>query len=111
MSTFYAPTRMRRPARRRSTTMKPAPFSYRAPASVAEAVSALAELGDEAKVLAGGQSLVPMLALRLARPEHLVDVNRVEGLSGAHRDNGHLVVGATTRHATLEKDPAIGAAV
>jgi carbon-monoxide dehydrogenase medium subunit len=54
--------------------MKPAPFSYRAPTSVAEAVSALAELGDEAKVLAGGQSLVPMLALRLARPEHAAPI-------------------------------------
>jgi carbon-monoxide dehydrogenase medium subunit len=91
--------------------MKPAPFGYRAPTSVAETVSALAELGDEAKILAGGQSLVPMLALRLARPENLVDVNRVPELSGARRENGRLVVGATTRHATLEKDPEIAAAV
>jgi carbon-monoxide dehydrogenase medium subunit len=74
-------------------------------------VSALAELGDEAKILGGGQSLVPMLALRLARPEHLVDVNRIPELSGARRENGHLVVGSTTRHATLEKDAGIGRAV
>ena len=91
--------------------MKPAPFEYHAPATVAEAVASLAELGDEAKVLAGGQSLMPMLALRLARPERLVDVTRVAELSGAHRDDGSLVVGATTRHATLERDPSIGAAV
>ena len=91
--------------------MKPAPFNYRASTSIADAVSALTELGDEAKILAGGQSLVPMLALRLARPEHLIDVNRVADLAGAHRDNGHLVVGATTRHAVLGKDPTIGAAV
>jgi carbon-monoxide dehydrogenase medium subunit len=91
--------------------MKPAPFAYHAPCTVAEAVSALAEYGDEAKVLAGGQSLVPMLALRLARPAHLIDVNGVAELAGSRRENGHLVVGATTRHAVLERDPGLGAAV
>ena len=64
--------------------MKPAPFEYHAPATTAEAVSLLAELGDEAKVLAGGQSLVPMLALRLAVFEHLVDIGRIAELQG-HR--------------------------
>ena len=63
----------------------------------------LAQHGDEAKILAGGQSLVPMLALRLARPEVLVDVNRVRELAAVRRENGSLVVGATTRHATLER--------
>jgi carbon-monoxide dehydrogenase medium subunit len=91
--------------------MKPAPFAYHAPDTAAEAVSVLAEYGDEAKVLAGGQSLVPMLALRLARPAHLVDVNGIPELSGARRENGHLVVGATTRHAALERDAVIGASV
>jgi carbon-monoxide dehydrogenase medium subunit len=91
--------------------VKPAPFEYSAPRSVAEAVDTLAAFGDEAKVLAGGQSLMPMLALRLARPERLVDVNRVEALAGVRRENGHLVVGAMTRHATLERDPDIGDAV
>jgi carbon-monoxide dehydrogenase medium subunit len=91
--------------------VKPAPFEYSAPDTVAEVVATLAEHGDEAKVLAGGQSLMPMLSLRLARPEHLVDVNRVGGLSGASREDGVLVVGATTRHAALERDPAIGQAV
>jgi carbon-monoxide dehydrogenase medium subunit len=91
--------------------MKPAPFEYSAPETVAEAVAVLAEHGDEAKVLAGGQSLMPMLSLRLARPERLVDVNRVAGLSGARREDGVLVVGATTRHVALERDPDIGEAV
>ena len=62
--------------------MKPAPFEYHAPTTVDEAVALLAELGDEAKVLAGGQSLVPMLALRLARFEHLVDIGRIAELRG-----------------------------
>ena len=91
--------------------MKPAPFAYHAPPTVADAVSVLAEFGDEAKVLAGGQSLVPMLALRLARPAHLVDVNGVAELAGVRRENGHLVVGATTRHARLERDQEIGETV
>jgi aerobic carbon-monoxide dehydrogenase medium subunit len=91
--------------------MKPAPFAYHAPTTVADAVSALAEYGDEAKVLAGGQSLVPMMALRLSRPAHLVDVNGVAELAGARREDGHLVVGAVTRHSALERDGEIGAAV
>src|SRR3954453_10484234 len=91
--------------------MKPPPFDYHAPETVDECLALLADHGDEAKVLAGGQSLVPMLALRLARPEHLVDVNRVRELARVRRENGSLVVGATTRHTTLEKDPEIAAAV
>ena len=61
--------------------MKPAPFEYHVPESVDDVVALLAEHGDEAKPLAGGQSLVPMLALRLTRFEHLVDLNRVEALT------------------------------
>lgn len=91
--------------------MKPAPFDYVAPRTVADAIGSLAELGDEAKVLAGGQSLVPVLAMRLARPERLVDVTRVAELREVRRDGDVLVVGATTRHVTLERDPVIGAAV
>ena len=90
--------------------MKPAPFDYHAPETVEDCLSVLAQHGDEAKILAGGQSLVPMLALRLARPEVLVDVNRVRELAAVRRENGSLVVGATTRHATLESDPEIAAA-
>ncbi|HZR14914.1 MAG TPA: xanthine dehydrogenase family protein subunit M [Acidimicrobiia bacterium] len=84
--------------------MKPAPFEYHAPTTIAEAVDLLARHGDEAKPLAGGQSLVPMLALRLARFEHLVDLNRVDELRGVARTNGTLRVGAMTTQATVEHD-------
>lgn len=83
--------------------MKPAPFAYSAPESSDDAIRLLAEHGDEAKVLAGGQSLVPILALRLARFAHIVDLNRVAGLQGAERDGGTLVVGAMTRQRAIEK--------
>jgi aerobic carbon-monoxide dehydrogenase medium subunit len=91
--------------------MKPAPFELHAPESVDEVVALLAEHGDEAKVLAGGQSLVPMLALRLARFEHLVDVNRVDGLSDITRSNGSLRIGATARHAAVERERDVADAV
>ena len=74
--------------------MKPAPFEYHAPSSVGEAVGLLAELGDEAKVLAGGQSLIPMLALRLAVFEHLVDIGRIDELVGIERRDDALWIGA-----------------
>ena len=83
--------------------MKPAPFEYHAPDTVSDVVALLAEHGDEIKPLAGGQSLVPMLALRLTRFEHLVDLNRVDELEGIRRDKGTLTVGATTRQATIER--------
>ena len=86
--------------------MKPAPFEYHAPESVEDAVALLAQHGDEAKPLAGGQSLVPMLALRLTRFEHLVDLNRVDALTRIERSNGTLVVGAMTRQAALERSDA-----
>jgi carbon-monoxide dehydrogenase medium subunit len=88
--------------------VKPAPFAYHRAASVAEAVALLAELGDEAKILAGGLSLVPMMNFRLARPTALVDITRVEGLSYLKADNG-LRVGALTTHRTVEtcRDPAV----
>jgi carbon-monoxide dehydrogenase medium subunit len=91
--------------------MKPAPFTHHAPEGVEDVVGLLAEHGDEAKVLAGGQSLVPMLALRLARFEHLVDVNRVRELAGTSREDGTLRIGATTRHRAVERDPEVAAAV
>ena len=78
--------------------MKPAPFAYHAAETVEEAVAALAQLGDDARVLAGGQSLVPMLNLRLARPSALVDIGRIAALSGIDA-NGALRLGATTRQA------------
>jgi carbon-monoxide dehydrogenase medium subunit len=91
--------------------VKPAPFAYHRPTTVDEALGLLAEHGDEAKPLAGGQSLVPMLALRLARFEHLVDLNHVAGLAGLSRANGDLVVGAMTRQAVLERDQQVAGAV
>ena len=77
--------------------MKLPPVEYEAPTTVAEAIDLLAEHGDEASVLAGGQSLLPLLALRLARPEVLIDINRVDELSGVSATNGHVTIGAMTR--------------
>lgn len=84
--------------------MKPAPFAYHDPATVDDVVGLLGQYGDEAKPLAGGQSLVPLLALRLARFEHLIDLNSVEELFGISRDDGHLRVGSMTRQSTAERD-------
>jgi aerobic carbon-monoxide dehydrogenase medium subunit len=91
--------------------VKPAPFQYHAPETLGDAVALLAELGDEAKVLAGGQSLVPMLALRLAVFDHLVDVGRVAELRGIERRNGSLWIGAATTQARVEQDTAVASAV
>ncbi|HEU5300727.1 MAG TPA: xanthine dehydrogenase family protein subunit M [Acidimicrobiia bacterium] len=90
--------------------MKPAAFEYHAPETVADAVGVLAEHADEAKPLAGGQSLVPMLALRLTRFAHLVDLNRVDELTGIRRDDGALVIGAMTRQRAVERDPDVASA-
>lgn len=91
--------------------MKPAPFEYHAPVTLDGCLAVLAEHGDEAKLLAGGQSLVPMLALRLAYVEHLVDVNRVDELRDVRSDGEVLVLGAMTRHVELEHAPLIAEAV
>ena len=82
--------------------MKPPRFDYLAPASLDEALGALAEHGDGAKVLAGGQSLVPLLNFRLVRPAYLVDLNEVPGLAYVRRENGHLAIGALTRQRAVE---------
>ena len=82
--------------------MKPAPFDYHAPTTVDEVVALLHERGDEAKVLAGGQSLIPMLNLRLARFATLVDIGRVASLRRLERVNGHVVVGSMVRQRELE---------
>ena len=82
--------------------MIPGPFSYHRPASVADAVKLLADLGDDARPLAGGHSLVPMMKLRLATPSHLVDLHSVAGLKGISRDGNKIVIGAmTTQHELL----------
>jgi len=83
--------------------MKPPVFDYEAPASLEEALALLAERGEDGKVLAGGQSLVPLLNFRLARPEVLIDVNGLQELSYLRREEGSLRIGAMTRHAALER--------
>lgn len=87
--------------------MKPPPFEYVPATSLDEALEALVEHGDEAKLLAGGQSLVPLLAFRLARPSVLVDLNWVDGLDGVALEGDSLVVGAMTRQRDLEQLPAL----
>ncbi len=97
--------------------MKPAPFEYHAPATVEEACALLASQED-AKVLAGGQSLVPLLNFRLARPQHLVDINRIPGLDRIYERDGGVAVQALARQAAVEDSelvervcPLLGAAV
>ena len=82
--------------------MIPAAFEYTAAASVDEATQALRKYGEDAKVLAGGQSLIPLMRLRLAQPAALVDIGRISGLDGIRRENGTLVVGALARHAEIQ---------
>jgi carbon-monoxide dehydrogenase medium subunit len=84
--------------------MKPAPFRYHAPKTIEEAVETLAEVaGDDGRVLAGGQSLVPIMAFRLAKPAHLVDINGVEALRRLAIDGDKLSIGACVRHAAFHK--------
>lgn len=81
--------------------MFPPAFEYTAPRDVGEALATLDQLGDEARVLAGGQSLIPMMKLRLAAPEHLVDINGLHELDYIRDVNGHVAIGALSRHATV----------
>ena len=90
--------------------MKPAPFDYVRPESLAQTCELLAD-DEDARVIAGGQTLVPMLAMRLARPARLIDILRLPELAGIRREAGMLVVGATTRQAQAEHDLLIKAAV
>jgi carbon-monoxide dehydrogenase medium subunit len=85
----------------------PASFDYVAPTSIQEALSALAEAGDDAKVLGGGQSLLPVLRMRLNAPEVLVDLGKVEELRGISEEEGHLVLGAMTTYADLLASDAV----
>ena len=87
--------------------MKPASFDYHCPTTVAETVGLLRSLGSEAKLLAGGQSLVPLMNLRLARPGHLIDLNRVTDLVGVAESAGVLELGALLCHRTLATHPTI----
>jgi len=83
--------------------MYPASFEYFAPSTLDEALSVLERYGDEAKVLAGGQSLIPLMKLRFASPRALVDLNGIDGLDGLYEDNGMLNIGALVRHKTCER--------
>jgi carbon-monoxide dehydrogenase medium subunit len=91
--------------------MKPAPFEYHAPGTVDEAVALLAAFADQGgRVIAGGQSFVPMMAFRLARPGHLIDINRVAGLDRLAVEDDVLRIGATVRHADIETMTIAGTA-
>jgi CO/xanthine dehydrogenase FAD-binding subunit len=85
--------------------VKPPPFDYMDPRSLDEAVGLLAEHGEDGKILAGGQSLVPLLNFRLAQPSVIVDVNRVPELAYLRRSDGHLHIGALCRQSRLEQSP------
>ena len=87
--------------------MIPAAFQYHAPTTVGEATALLARLGEEAKVLSGGQSLIPLMKLRLASPGHVVDINGIPGLSGFREADGVLRIGALTRESELEESELI----
>lgn len=87
--------------------MKPAAFDYLRPASTGEAVAYLAEHGGDAKILAGGQSLVPLLNFRMLRPSVLIDINRLTELDHVREDGAGLRIGALTRHHTLERSPLV----
>ncbi|MDJ0753405.1 MAG: xanthine dehydrogenase family protein subunit M [Ardenticatenaceae bacterium] len=87
--------------------MIPGEFDYHSPQTLAEAISLLVEHGDEAKILAGGQSLIPAMRFRLALPGTLIDINRIDGLSYLREENGHLLIGAMTRESALEESDIV----
>src|SRR5947207_10193977 len=88
--------------------MKPPRFAYHDPSSIDEALALLKRHGDGARILAGGQSLMPMLNFRLVRPDHVIDINRVAELAALHpRTDGGVRIGALVRQRTLERSPLI----
>ncbi len=87
--------------------MIPGAFEYHAPSSIAEATALLAKLGEDAKILSGGQSLIPLMKLRLASPRHLVDINGIPGLAYIREADGMLRIGALTRESELEESDLI----
>ena len=89
--------------------MIPPPFEYLRPSTIPEAIALLQQYGDDAKILSGGQSLIPMMKLRLARPAYLIDINRIAGLSYIKEEDGHLKIGGLTREAELEDSPIVHA--
>ena len=88
--------------------MKPAPFEYLRPATIDEACALLARHAD-ARVIAGGQTLVPMMAMRLARPSHLIDISRIAALKGMREDGDEIVLGAATRQVDVERSALVAA--
>jgi carbon-monoxide dehydrogenase medium subunit len=89
--------------------MKPPPFRYHAPETTDQALADLDQAGDDGKVLAGGQSLIPLLNMRLAAPAHLIDINRIAALDRIEVSAGAVTVGAGVRHARLERDQRVAA--
>ena len=89
--------------------MIPPRFEYHAPKSIGEAIKLLSDLGDGAKLLAGGHSLLPMMKLRFAAPEHLIDINRIPELRGVREENGHVIIGAMTVENEVINSPIIQA--
>ncbi len=87
--------------------MIPAAFDYVAPSTVDDAVRALSEAGEDAKVIAGGQSLMPVLRMRLAAPSKIVDLGRIPALRGVREDGDFLVIGAMTTHYEVQRDPLV----
>ena len=85
--------------------MIPAQFEYVAPTTLEDALQALSEAGDDAKIIAGGQSLLPVLRMRLNAPEMVIDLGRIESLRGVRDDGDAIVIGAMTRHADVLTDP------
>jgi aerobic carbon-monoxide dehydrogenase medium subunit len=85
--------------------MFPAAFDYAAPATLEEALALLKQRGDDAKIMAGGQSLIPLLKLRFAQPALVIDIGRLPSMKGIGRQNGHLSIGALARHVDIERNP------
>src|SRR5690554_4603357 len=83
--------------------MIPGPFAYAAPASVPEAIELLGQHGFDAKVLAGGQSLIPVMRFRLMEPTFIIDINRIPGMDQVEERNGHLSIGALARESAVER--------
>jgi aerobic carbon-monoxide dehydrogenase medium subunit len=84
--------------------MFPAAFDYAAPATLAEALAVLKQRGDDAKIMAGGQSLIPLLKLRFSQPAIVIDIGRLPSMAGIGRHNGHLSIGALARHVDVERN-------
>ena len=87
--------------------MIPAEFDYLAPATIGEALSVLAEHGDDAKIIAGGQSLLPVLRMRLNAPEMVIDLGKIDSLRGIRDDGDAIVIGAMTTHSDVRSDPLV----